>query len=371
MVPSTPSVPSNPALAGAQPAVAPSDPPPPSPVVPNGPASTPAAQANATVNANPTATATATDPSLVLLPAAAVVSVSQPKGASEPPASPASLASLLFAQAATASAGGQANAVATLMQGAVAAKTQATNSAPASANANAANGADALAALALADPQGASVNPAIAANAPQLVATHSSTAGQVLDASTQRNDTTSMTPGSSTQSPIAMSAAAAPADAATRAEAAPSMPRPTPPIPPVAEQIAVQVSKAAQGDNNRITIQLKPESLGRIDVQLDIRHDGHVSAMIAADKPQTLDWLRRDATHLNQALQDAGLKTDAGSLSFGLRSEQRTGEQFADRSLGRGNAGAAAADDRDVGTDPASPSAAVWRRAAGGVDVSV
>jgi flagellar hook-length control protein FliK len=137
----------------------------------------------------------------------------------------------------------------------------------------------------------------------------------------------------------------------------------------VTEQIAVQVAKAVQSDSNRITIQLKPESLGRIDVQLDIRHDGHVAASIAADKQETLDWLRRDAAHLDQALKDAGLKTDSGSLSFNLR-EQRTADQFGERGSGRRTQGSTQSQS-EVGTDPASPPTAVWRRAAGGVDVSV
>ena len=57
------------------------------------------------------------------------------------------------------------------------------------------------------------------------------------------------------------------------------------------------------------------------------------------------------------ALKDAGLHTDSGSLSFGLRSEQRSAEQFADQGSGRRtlwtNRG-----EGEVGTDPASPSSA-------------
>jgi hypothetical protein len=73
---------------------------------------------------------------------------------------------------------------------------------------------------------------------------------------------------------------------------------------------------------------------------------------------------------LNQAHKDAGLQTDAGSLSFSLRNEQRSAEQFAERGGGRRSLGTVPIQ-QEVGTDPASVSAATWRRAAGGVDVSV
>lgn len=87
----------------------------------------------------------------------------------------------------------------------------------------------------------------------------------------------------------------------------------------VTDQVAVQISKAVQSGNDRISIQLKPESLGRIEVRLDIAHDGRVHATITTDRPDTLDLMQRDTRALERALQEAGLQTDTGSLSFNLR----------------------------------------------------
>ncbi|MBL8705435.1 MAG: flagellar hook-length control protein FliK, partial [Rhodospirillales bacterium] len=63
--------------------------------------------------------------------------------------------------------------------------------------------------------------------------------------------------------------------------------------------------------------------LGRIDVKLEVGEDGRVTAQVRAEKPETLELLQRDARGLERALQEAGLRADSGSLSFGLRGENR------------------------------------------------
>ena len=93
----------------------------------------------------------------------------------------------------------------------------------------------------------------------------------------------------------------------------------------VAEQISVQISKAIEAGVDRINIQLKPESMGRIDVKLDIGLDGRVMVVVTADNKNTLDLMERDQRSLEQALQDAGLNTDAGNMSFNLREQSKEG----------------------------------------------
>ncbi len=91
---------------------------------------------------------------------------------------------------------------------------------------------------------------------------------------------------------------------------------------PVVDQISVKITKALQAGNDRISIQLKPEDLGRVDVKMELSHDGRVSAVVTADKQETLDLLKRDASELQRALADAGLKTDVGDMQFNLRGDQ-------------------------------------------------
>ena len=89
----------------------------------------------------------------------------------------------------------------------------------------------------------------------------------------------------------------------------------------VHNQVAVQIQKAAGAGQDRISIQLKPQDLGRIDVKMDLAADGSVKAQILVDKADTLDLLQRDARGLERALADAGLKAESGGLEFSLRGD--------------------------------------------------
>ena len=91
----------------------------------------------------------------------------------------------------------------------------------------------------------------------------------------------------------------------------------------VVDQVTVQITKAFHAGADKINIQLKPASLGRIDVQLEVAPDGRVSAIVTADNKDTLEMLQRDAKDLAKALQDAGLHADAGNMNFNLREQNR------------------------------------------------
>lgn len=88
--------------------------------------------------------------------------------------------------------------------------------------------------------------------------------------------------------------------------------------PVVANQVALQISRSVQNGTDSFQIRLDPPELGRVDVKLEIAHDGRVSAVVAVDNDQTLQMLLRDQGVLERALQEAGLKTDSGSLNFSL-----------------------------------------------------
>jgi len=107
-----------------------------------------------------------------------------------------------------------------------------------------------------------------------------------------------------------------PAPATTTRTAAPAPARPTPAPANLNEQISVKIQKAVSQGIDRIRIQLKPAELGRLDIQLEVSQDGRVAAIVNADRPETLEMLRRDARGLQQALQEAGLQMDSTNLSF-------------------------------------------------------
>jgi flagellar hook-length control protein FliK len=90
--------------------------------------------------------------------------------------------------------------------------------------------------------------------------------------------------------------------------------------------VAIQIASMAQAGTNHFEIRLDPPELGRIEVRLAVDRDGHTTTSLIADRSDTLDLLRRDASGLERALQDAGLKTADNSLQFSLR-DQSTGQQ--------------------------------------------
>ena len=100
----------------------------------------------------------------------------------------------------------------------------------------------------------------------------------------------------------------------------------------VMEQVTVQITKAVNAGVDKIDIQLRPASLGRVDVRLEMMGDGRVSVTVLADNRDTLDMLQRGARDLTSALSDAGLQTDSQDLNFSLREQ-------ANQNAGNGNSG--------------------------------
>ena len=95
-------------------------------------------------------------------------------------------------------------------------------------------------------------------------------------------------------------------------------------------------------------------------------------AVISVEKPETLEWLKRDAQHLERALQEAGVKTDSGSLNFTLREQRQDGSGGFSRSGHRspGFAGGAEPSEGRM-AEARMAEAAARRNARGGVDVRI
>lgn len=107
----------------------------------------------------------------------------------------------------------------------------------------------------------------------------------------------------------------------------------------VTDQVNVQISKAIANGMDKISIQLRPAHLGRVDVQLEMASDGRVTAVVMADNKDTLDLLKQDSRELERAMREAGLQMNSGDLSFNLREngdQAHGGEQSAGRGLDSG-----------------------------------
>ncbi len=100
---------------------------------------------------------------------------------------------------------------------------------------------------------------------------------------------------------------------------------------PPNEQITVKIQNAIEGGQDKISIQLQPAELGRIDVSINLNGDGKAQLTVTADNRATLDMLQRTSKDLERSLMDAGIKTDMGSLSFNLRGDNAN-QQWAENS---------------------------------------
>lgn len=91
--------------------------------------------------------------------------------------------------------------------------------------------------------------------------------------------------------------------------------------------IGVEIARALDKGSDDLLIRLDPRHMGRIDVRLSFDHDGVLRAVVSADSASSLDMLRREATDLNRALADAGVRSDGQSLRFDSRSGGQGGGQ--------------------------------------------
>lgn len=123
----------------------------------------------------------------------------------------------------------------------------------------------------------------------------------------------------------------------------------------ILEQISVNIQKAVKDGTDKISIQLRPAELGRVDVRIEVTGDGRAHVHVTADRSDTLDLLQRDARDLARALQDAGLRADAGQMQFSLREQAADQRQARARSNdgARGIDAAGAADPETADVLPA------------------
>ena len=120
------------------------------------------------------------------------------------------------------------------------------------------------------------------------------------------------------------------------------------------DEVAVHIQRAAARGEDRIRIRLHPAELGQIDVRLKVGSDGLAKVVVTIERAETFDLMQRDARGLERALQDAGLKTDSGNLSFNLRGDGQDG--FGDRHE-RAEGAAAPAEQTDTAAPDADPRA--------------
>ena len=134
--------------------------------------------------------------------------------------------------------------------------------------------------------------------------------------------------------------------------------------------LAVEIAANVKSGKSSFEIRLDPADLGRIDVRVQIDQNGQVTSHLTVEKPETLSMLQQDAPQLQQALNDAGLKTDGGGLQFSQRDQSSSGQNSGNG--GNPNAQRLIISDEDA--IPATVAGRTYGRAlssSGGVDIRV
>lgn len=134
--------------------------------------------------------------------------------------------------------------------------------------------------------------------------------------------------------------------------------------------LAADIAVRAAAGNSRFEIRLDPAELGRIDVRLDVDKHGNVTSHLTVERPATLDMLRNDAPRLQQALEDAGLKTGDSGLQFSLRDQSSSGRD-GDNGAGRNSQRVVIAEEDTVPTQVAGRTYGRMLGSSGGVDIRI
>jgi len=134
--------------------------------------------------------------------------------------------------------------------------------------------------------------------------------------------------------------------------------------------LAVDIALRAAGGSSRFEIRLDPAELGRIDVRLDVDKHGNVTSHLTVERPATLDMLRQDAPRLQQALEDAGLKTGDSGLQFSLRDQSSSGRDN-DNGAGRNSQRLVIAEEDAMPAQIAGRTYGRTLASSGGVDIRI
>jgi len=130
-------------------------------------------------------------------------------------------------------------------------------------------------------------------------------------------DAAAAKPGADVVQNLGVVSPANPVQPANTATAPAPLPAPAAAVP--LSGLAIEIVAQSHAGNKHFEIRLDPPELGRIHVKLDVDVDGNVSTRLVVDRADTLDLLKRDASSLERALQQSGLKTSDNALEFSLR----------------------------------------------------
>lgn len=110
---------------------------------------------------------------------------------------------------------------------------------------------------------------------------------------------------------------------------------------PTTQAVAALINKTAQQGNGSQTlaVQLDPPELGKMQLKMRYEKGEPLRVHVVLEKADTMAMFQRDAHALENALNQAGLKTDSSSLTFDLGSQGSFGQAMNDQSGGSSREG--------------------------------
>lgn len=101
---------------------------------------------------------------------------------------------------------------------------------------------------------------------------------------------------------------------------------------PATQMVAATLQKMADSTKNTktsqsIAIQVDPPELGRVYIDVKMNIDNAMEVQMVVEKSDTFMMLKRDSHMIEQALQQAGIKSDGLSLDLQLASDQNAFQQ--------------------------------------------
>jgi flagellar hook-length control protein FliK len=87
------------------------------------------------------------------------------------------------------------------------------------------------------------------------------------------------------------------------------------------QQMGVEIARNVEAGEDTLRVRLSPDTLGKVEVTLSFDNGGKLHATVRAESAHALDLLRQDMPDLGRALDQAGIRADAGSFRFESRSD--------------------------------------------------
>jgi flagellar hook-length control protein FliK len=87
------------------------------------------------------------------------------------------------------------------------------------------------------------------------------------------------------------------------------------------QQMGVEIARKVEAGEDTLRVRLSPDALGKVEVTLSFDNGGKLHATVRAESAHALDLLRQDMPDLGRALDQAGIRADAGSFRFESRSD--------------------------------------------------